>query len=109
MSTATSMPKNIDAMGDDTDILDKLIALIQGNGNIPDETRNTVIAEALFEMIRRTRKIERESIAAVFRRKPVQTIAVVVVAFVLLHEFATYIGLGVLLRAAAKILGVPIE
>lgn len=109
MSAATPpMPSHTAAMGEDTDILDDLLILMEGNGDISEATRNQIMAKALREMIKRTRKIERESIVGLLRRNPVRVIAITTAGFVLMHEFATYINVGVLLAAVAKMLGIPL-
>jgi hypothetical protein len=95
-------------MGDDTDILDELMAMLDTNGEIDRATRDHIQAKAMIEIIRRVRKIERESVIGIFRHRPVQATLVVVATFILLHEFATYINIGVFLRMAIKALGVPI-
>lgn len=99
---------NNNAMGD-TDILDELLTLLEGNGEIPDDTRNRILVKAQVEILRRIRKIEKESLTMIVRREPVRAIIYVTAGFVLLHEFATYVNIDLFIRAAARMMGVPIE
>ena len=101
------MGNNNNAVGD-TDILDELLELLEGNGGIDTKTRDRILVKSLIEVVRRTRKIERESVVGYFRRNPVKIILLVAGSFVLLHEFATYIPLGLLVVAFLKALGVPL-
>ena len=94
--------------GDNNDVLDKLMDMLAGNGDISEDTRRKIQAEVLYEILSRVRQIEKESPAGVFRRKPIQTILVIAASFILLHEFAVFINVGVIMTAAARLLGVPI-
>ena len=101
--------ERIATMGDDTDILDKLLDAIEADGTLSDDERHRLTLMALYETIRLARKTARNTIPAIFSREPIRATAVLVVAFILLHEFATYINIGIILAAAAKALGVPIN
>ena len=100
------MPPN-PAMGD-TDILDQLLEALKANGNLDRAERDRLSFLVFIELIRKVREIERDSLAGMFRRRPIQVIAVITISFVLLHEFATYVNIGVIIRAAMQVLGVPI-
>jgi hypothetical protein len=103
MTAATSEP----TMGE-KDILDELLEGIKANGTLDRSDRDRLMLMAFAEMIRRIRRVEHDSIAGVFKRNPAKAIAVVVITFVLLHEFSTYVNIGVIVAAALKALGVPI-
>jgi len=102
----TSQPNA--AMGEQKDILDELLEAIKANGNLDRADRDRLMLMAFAEVIRRVRRMERNSLASIFGRNPVKGVALVVIIFILLHEFSTYLNLGVIIGAALKMLGVPI-
>lgn len=105
---AAPTPEN--AMGEDKDILlDELLAAIEADGDLSQEEYNHLTLRALRVMIRSIRRVENNTISAIFAHNPTKAIAVTVIAFVLLHEFSTYVNIGVILSAMAKWLGVPIN
>ena len=106
MDNTITMPTQHDTGG--TDILDDLLDLVRSNGAMDDSTRHRIMAEALIELVRRTRKLERESVVGLFRANPVKVAFVGGAIFILLHELATYINISVFLTAAARLLGIPV-
>lgn len=104
----TAMPTSSHS-GGETNILDEILSMLEGNGDITREMRDKLMLKAFAELIRKTDKIERESPISYLRRYPVRIAVLATVIFVLMHEFATYVNIGVLLTAAARMLGVPIS
>lgn len=103
------MPRHDTADMGEKDILDELLDLLEGNGDIPDETRNKILIKAQIEVLRRLKRIEKETIVATIKREPVKALIYITAGFMLLHEFSTYVNISLFVRAAARMLGVPIE
>lgn len=103
-----AVPTSQPTMGEDTDILDKLLEAIEANGTMDRSERDRLMYLAFITVIKQVRSIEKHSIITVFSRQPVKTGALFVLGFILLHEFSTYVNIGVILAAVLKILGVPI-
>jgi hypothetical protein len=83
--------------------------MLEGNGKVPQDVRDRLLLKAMGEMIRKIDFVESISIVTILKTSPVKSIAFVTLAFVLLHEFATYVNFDLLFRGAAGILGIPIE
>ena len=96
-----------DAMGDETDILQQLLDAMQKDGGLTDEERHRLSLMSQYEMIRLIRKTQRNTIPAIFAREPLKATAVLVTGFILLHEFSTYVNIGIFLKWAAHALGIP--
>jgi hypothetical protein len=102
-----AMPKpNMIPEGDD--IVNQILTALQANGDMPAEEWRRLVLLAMGHLISHQKILEASTIQGLFKAKPIQFIAVLTIIFVVLHEFATYINIGILLRAAGKALGVPI-
>lgn len=92
-----------------SNILSEILELLESNGDVPRDIRDKLMLKSFVEVIRKIDKIEEESPINYFRRSPVRITILTIVVFVLMHEFATYVNIGILLTAAARMLGIPIS
>lgn len=90
------------------DILDELLNLVKSDGEMEPHERNRIMAQALIEVVRRTRKIESETALGLLREHPIKTVAVALLIFILLQEFVTYINISLIIGAILRLLGVPV-
>lgn len=92
----------------DGDVLQMLLDALEKDGDLSDtEWRHTVLL-ALGMIVIRVRETKDTTLQGIFKRKPVQFLAVLVVAFIFLHDLATYLNLRSVMDAALKVLGVPV-
>ena len=92
----------------DPDILDQLLEAIKANGNLDHAERDRLFFMAFTELIRKVREIEGGYLIGALKRRPLQVVAIFTICFILLHEFVTYVNIGVIMNALLRVLGVPI-
>lgn len=99
------------------DIMDKLLTMLESNGNVPPETSRRLQIEALIEILRRVKVLpsleerveilEHKNLITIVEKHPKLSVSVIFAAFVVLNFIAHSITPNEWVTALGKALGIP--